>query len=55
MYINRNWDLSIEDDFNKNIHPLIVSEKGFNTISAATPVYMENGLVIGWQVKPIYE
>lgn len=55
MFINRDWNLSEEDDFNKNISVLVSSDAIIKKTCAATPIYDTNMQVVGWQIKPMYE
>ncbi len=48
MFINRDWDLEEQEDFNKRVSPKMLS------YDWATPVWHE-GIMYGWKIKPMYE
>lgn len=49
MFIPRNFDRTENDDFAINVQPRIGDDEG------ATPVYSDNGKVIGWKIAAMYE
>ena len=49
MFINRDWTRTERDDFVLNIEPRLGKYDG------AIEVRTEEGQLIGWHIKPIYE
>ena len=50
MFINRDFSLSKEEDFNQNVRPKL------NAHTWATPIYGELlGMLIGWKIQGAYE
>ena len=48
MFINRDWNLSEEEDFKKNVAPQMTKHQ------EATPVYSEE-MIVGWFIRNLYE
>lgn len=48
MFINRDWNITEEDDFILNIKPRL------NSTNEAMPIYYENKLM-GWKIQSRFE
>ena len=54
MLINRDYSLTEEIDFNKNILPLTTWNDNIKRDYEAVPIYYD-GVVVGWQMQGRYE
>ena len=49
-FINRDWNVDIEDDYKYNVLPSVLSYE------EAIPVYLPDGSdIMGWKIQPKYE
>jgi hypothetical protein len=48
-FVQRNYNLTEEEDFNNNIKPYIGKNE------AATPAHSEEGEMVGWFIGQMYE
>ena len=49
LIIKRDYKRKEKDDFTLNVSRMIIKDHG------ATEIYNEDGEIIAWQIKPLYE
>jgi hypothetical protein len=49
MYINRNYERTEHDDYTLNVEPRLSGTLG------AVQIYDGKGVIVGWEIKSIYE